>query len=131
MIVDTSALYAIVDAHDRNHRAALDVARLRAGTDSFSVTNYVVSEALSLVSRRLGMESARVLQRRAIQAADILWATPLEHAAAIEEFLDSGRAMSFVDCATMATMRSRGIDTIFTFDDDFARAGFTVLPEPS
>ena len=131
VVADTSALYAIVDACDARHAAALDFARLQAGIESFVVTNYVVSEALSLVSRRLGMDAARALQRGALQSSDILWTTPLEHAAGIEAFLASGRSPSFVDCATMATMRSRGLDTIFTFDDDFAQAGFATLPSPA
>ena len=129
ILVDTAALLALKDGDDRAHAMA-ERALDEIADRPLGITNYVVSETLSLVSRRLGMQHAREIQQHAIQAMTIMWTTPLEHAAAIEAFLDSGRAMSFVDCATMATMRSRGIDTIFTFDEGFARAGFTVLPSP-
>ena len=125
---DTSALYAMLDVHDSNHVAAVNAARALDDDVELTTTNYVVVEAFSLVSRCMGMDAVRALQRQGLQAMPIMWTSPLEHAAAIEAFLDSGRATSFVDCATMATMKSRGIDTIFTFDDDFSRAGFTVLP---
>ena len=130
VLVDTSAMYAMLDELDGNHSAAIEAARALGDDDALTTTNYMVVEAFSLVSRRLGMVPARELQRRALQAMEIIWTSPLEHAAATEAFLTSGRAMSFVDCATMATMRARRIDTILTFDEDFARAGFVVLPSP-
>lgn len=129
IVVDTAALLALQDRDDRAHRAALD-ALDDIGERQLFITNYIVSETLSLVGRRLGMDHARDIQQQAIQSMDILWTTPLEHAAAVDAFLDSGRSMSFVDCATMSTMRSRGLEAIFTFDEDFARAGFTVMPTP-
>lgn len=129
IVVDTSALFAVVDAHDDMHAAAIGAAAELAESDApLAISNYAVAEVLSLVSRRLGRETARVVQRNAIAPADVLWTSPLEHAAAVELFLESGRSLSFVDCATMAVMRARGLRTIFTFDDDFARAGFDVVP---
>ena len=129
VVVDTSALYAVVDADDaRHHDATTTWSRLAdAGDTELLITNYVVVEVISLISRRLGMEVARQVQRVAIAAMTTCWTTPLEHAAAMEAFLGSGRALSFVDCATMVTMRARELSTIFTFDDDFARAGFRTL----
>jgi uncharacterized protein len=127
IVVDTSALIATTDASDQHHAAALRALDL-VDDRPVSITNYVVSETLSLASRRLGMQHARDIQLHAIRAMEILWTTPLEHAAAVEAFLETGRSLSFVDCATMATMRARGLTTIFTFDEDFRRAGFEVVP---
>ena len=127
--MDTSAIYAVVDADDARHAAALaQWRRLSAAEVGLAIPNYVVVEVMSLVSRRLGMDIARRVQRVAVSAMRTCWTTPLEHAAAMEEFLDTGRAPSLVDCATMAMMRARGLTTIFTFDEDFDRAGFEVLP---
>lgn len=128
IVVDTSAFFAVVDASDRWHRVAVDrLTRIVRDGAEIATTNYVATETLALVSRRLGMRVAAATQRTAIARAELLFTTALEHAAAVEQFLDSGRSLSFVDCATMATMRSRGLTSIMTFDDDFARAGFDVL----
>lgn len=101
---------------------------IAATGEQVGVPNYVVAESLALIGRRLGMEAARAVQRRAIAPSRILWTTPIEHARAVEAFLESGKSLSFVDCATMVTMRTRGLTRIFAFDDDFRRAGFEVVP---
>lgn len=42
-----------------------------------------------------------------------------------------GLVLSFTDCTSFVVMRHFGITEAFTFDDDFRRAGFTVLPPPA
>jgi predicted nucleic acid-binding protein len=128
IVVDTSALFAVIDARDARHADAVaTLQQLAVQDEPTAIPNYVVAESLSLVHRRLGMEHARRLQRLLIAPAEILWTTPLEHATATEQFIESGRALSFVDCATIASMRARGLTRIFTFDEDFERVGFDVL----
>lgn len=129
IVVDTSAFLALLDDTDPHHARALGSMRELDEEDELpAVCAYAASESLSLVSRRFGMEPARRLQRRLLGACDLLVVSPLEHAAAVEAFLASGRSLSFVDCATMAVMRSRDLTRIFAFDEDFARAGFDVVP---
>lgn len=125
--LDTSAILALIDADDPHHAAARTIwHRVPQSGDELLAPNYVVSETLSLVSRRFGMARARGAQGL-MALASPLWITPIEHATATRDFLGSGRALSFVDCTTFTMMEMRGITTAFAFDDDFARAGFTLL----
>ena len=38
------------------------------------------------------------------------------------------KVLSFIDCTSFALMRERKLIEAFTFDSDFERAGFIVLP---
>lgn len=35
---------------------------------------------------------------------------------------------NITDCTSFAIMKIRGIDKVFSFDDDFERVGFKLLP---
>jgi predicted nucleic acid-binding protein len=127
VLIDTSALFALVDQRDDRHAEIIDALH-RHRDEEIAVTNYVAVETLSLAHRRLGMDAVRGLQRTAMTSLPMLWTTAIEHTHAVEAFLDSGRSLSLVDCSTMATMRARNIESIIAFDDDFRRAGFRVIP---
>ena len=38
------------------------------------------------------------------------------------------KRLSFTDCTSFVLMKRFGINSVFTFDDDFAQVGFTKLP---
>lgn len=127
VILDTSALFAVAQPDDPNHDTALDTISMLVRREAeLAVPNYVAAETLSLVARRLGMAAARRANLVLARAAT-LWITPVEHAVGTREFLQSGRALSFVDCTTFAIMRARGLTQAFAFDDDFERAGFELV----
>ena len=71
VFVDTSALFAILDADDQNHEQAKQawVSLITQGTD-LVCTSYILVEAFALVQRRLGMEAVRVLQEDMAWLAD-------------------------------------------------------------
>jgi predicted nucleic acid-binding protein len=124
IVVDTSAIHALLTPRDPHHgEAARILGRIASEGSELLFPNYVVSETFALLMRRFGMPATRAANT-VISRGTILWTTPLEHAAATHEFLNSGRRLSFVDCATFATMRSRKLTTAFAFDEDFAAAGF-------
>lgn len=64
VFVDTSALYALLDADDKNHERAK-----RAWLEwiyqpiRFISSNYILLESLALIQRRLGMEAVRGFQK--------------------------------------------------------------------
>ena len=67
VFVDTSALYAILDADDENHERAGRLWRdLVAQETQLVSSNYVLLETLSLVQHRLGMRAVRSLQEQGI-----------------------------------------------------------------
>ena len=122
-------MFAIIDGSDPNHtRAVSSIGAFQERDAHPCILNYTIGEVFSLVSRRLGMTATRQAQS-VIARCEVLWTTAIEHSAATTMFLASGRTLSFVDCATIAVMRQRNLDTIFAFDEDFERAGLTVVPD--
>lgn len=39
------------------------------------------------------------------------------------------KQLSFTDCTSFALMKSMGINDVFTFDEDFRKMGFNIMPE--
>lgn len=127
--VDTSVLYAVLDADDNRHHdatAALD-ATLRH--DRLVTTSYVVVETAALVQSRLGLPAVRDLLERLVPALDVEWVDRDLHEASVDAMLSAGRrAVSLVDHVSFEHMRRRRIRTAITLDRHFARAGFDVIP---
>ena len=64
VFVDTSALYAVLDADDDQHsRAIAEWHRLVRGTFSLVTTSYVLVETTALIQHRLGVDAARALDQ--------------------------------------------------------------------
>jgi uncharacterized protein len=61
ILVDTSALYAALDADDDYHFAARNRWEQLLRDGASLLTTYVVVETTALVQRRLGMPAVRVL----------------------------------------------------------------------
>ena len=128
IFVDTSALYALLDADDINHAAARSA--FEALRDAELTTHaYVVVESLALVSRRLGRDAALHLIDDLLPVIRIEPVDTTLHAMSLTAFRDANTPrVSFVDRTSFAFMRLHGIEVAFAFDHDFARAGLGVLP---
>jgi len=130
VFVDTSALLAVLDADDANHRAAKRVWESRLSADDTLLShNYVLVEASALVLRRLGLEALRVLESDIVPILRVIWVTRDIHAAAASaHLLAARRSLSLVDCASFEIMRRTGIRTAFAFDRHFREYGYELLP---
>jgi len=125
--VDTSALFAIVDADDVRHDDASRILKVvLERREQLVTTRYVEVETFALVQARLGMRSVSRVE-------DLLNAIRIErvedtiHAQAKGMFLaQSRRKLSFVDCTSFAFMRASGILHAFAFDAHFREFGFTL-----
>lgn len=128
-LVDTSALYALLDEDDQNHEAA---AAWFATVDAGEVLvshSYVVVETAALVQRRLGADAVRTLFDALIPAMSILYVDDVLHSRAVAAYLAAlRRHVSFVDWVSFQLMRDAALDRAFAFDTDFARERFTVVP---
>ena len=127
--MDTSALYALVDADDEAHDRAKATFR-RIGESEDLVTHaYVAVEALTLAQRRLG---AAAVRRIAGELLPYLTTLPVDegtHDSAIAALLAAlPTRVSLVDFVSFQLMRERSIARAFTFDADFGTAGFRTLP---
>jgi predicted nucleic acid-binding protein len=132
ILVDTAALYALIDAADPNHRrATAALQELRVSDESLLTHEYVVVETTALLQRRLGLEAVRRLVDDLLPLVEIAWVDEPTHVEAREALLAGGRrAVSLVDWVSFLVMRRHGVRRAFTFDDDFAVEGFEVLPAP-
>ena len=130
VFVDTSALYATLDADDLNHdRAAVQWRRLVEGQTPLVTTNYAMVETTALLQHRIGIDAIRLFQEDVRPILGVEWVTESEHAAGMASVLAVGnRRLSLVDCVSFAVMRGRGIRDAFAFDRHFSEQGFTCLP---
>lgn len=133
ILVDTSALYAVLDRDDQNHPVAQATwARLLQDDETLLVTNYGVVETTVLVQHRLGMDAVRVLCGDVLPALHVHWITESDHMHAQNALLATDRRrLSLVDCSSFHVMRSRMVRTAFAFDAHFREQGFDVLPGTS
>lgn len=130
VLVDTSALYAYLDAADEQHTLALD--RMRRLFDSVAANeraalthSSVVVESVALVQRRLGMEAVRDLLDNVLSPIEVRFVDADLHTRAVVALLAADRRdISLVDWTSFELMRELRIDHALAFDDDFADHGF-------
>lgn len=130
ILVDTSALLAVMDANDQHHeRARAAWEQLVVGEDSLLCTNYILVETFALLQSRLGLAAVRAFQDDVVPLLRIEWLEAQGHQRSVAALLIAGRRqLSLVDCASFDAMRLLGLTTAFTFDRHFAEQGFQCVP---
>lgn len=120
---DSSAVLALLDADDADHRAAAAIAREIASERRPSfITNYVEVETHALLLRKLG----RALAREWLLSAGlpVIRVSPQEERRA-KELLEnySDKDWSLCDSISFAVISSRNVDAAFSFDRHFLQFG--------
>jgi predicted nucleic acid-binding protein len=130
IFVDTSAIYALLDADDCNHnRARTTWTGWLDHPVPLVCSNYVLLESIVLIQRRLGIVAVRRFHEEMAPLFHIHWVNDDLHAVGIGTLLAAGRCdLSLVDCTSFELMRRLGIRTAFAFDHHFAEQGFDLLP---
>jgi predicted nucleic acid-binding protein len=130
IFIDTSALYALMDADDRNHERARDAwAQWLDQPIQFLTSNYVLLESLALIQHRLGIQAARQFDEELMPVLRVHWIDAELHATALKMVLAIGqRDLSLVDCTNIELMRRLGHRTIFAFDRHYPEQGLTQVP---
>ncbi len=128
--VDTSALYALLDADDDNHLvAAAWFSESVATSMEFLTHSYTVVETTALVHHRLGAGGVRDLIDGLLPSLTVEYVDAALHARATAAYLASlARKVSFVDRVSFQLMREAALDQAFAFDRDFAHEGFALVP---
>jgi predicted nucleic acid-binding protein len=129
IFVDTSALYALMDADDNNHEKARNLwARSLQQVDQFATSNYVLVESIALIQHRLGMEATRLFQEELVPILQVHWVDGELHTIAMKVLLGAGRRdLSLVDSTSFEIMRELGLQSVFAFDKHFTEQGFATL----
>ncbi len=127
VLVDTSAVYALVDRDDAFHRKAVAILRAmpRRGLTPI-LTNFIVAESHALLLSRMGAAIARrwLLE----QAWQIEAVQPQDEDAAreiIRKYTD--KSFSYTDATSFAVMTRMGIGSAFGCDPHFQQYGFKRL----
>jgi predicted nucleic acid-binding protein len=129
VLVDTSALFAVLSTRDMHHEAAREWF-VSAGSDLERLVthNYVVLESSALVRSRLGTGAMRTLFEEVLPVAEVVFVDESMHRAAVASCLANPGGPSLVDRVSFLVMRDRGVRRAFAFDKDFGRAGFETVP---
>jgi uncharacterized protein len=127
VFVDTSALFALLDADDAGHGLALPA--WKGGIDEcagFVTTNYIVVETIAIAQRRLGIHAVRTLIDEMLPMIDTIWVTDADHSTGLSLLLMAARRhLGLVDCVSFTVMRRLGIREYLGLDPHFEEQGFT------
>ena len=127
IFVDTSALYALLDADDHEHAAAAAIwPELLDGP--LRTHSYVLVETMALVQSRLGLDAVRTVATDVLPVLSIRWVDQRLHESATTALLAAARrGCSLVDWTSFEVMRAEHIGAAFAFDDDFLDQGFNLV----
>ena len=127
VLVDTSAIFALLDRSDTLHPAAQDVlADLRRRRISPLLTNFIVAESHALLLNRLNADIAR---RWVLGNAWLIERASEGDEARARAILRqySDKTFSYTDATSFAVMERLGVKAAFAFDPHFRQYGFQVL----
>lgn len=126
VFVDTSAIYAVLDAGDEYHVSAKEKwQELLNGSEPLICTNYILIETIALLQSRLGLDAVRAFQEDILPLLAVEWVDESAHAAAMSSLITAARrGLSIVDCISFDLMRRLGIHATFSFDKHFSEQGF-------
>jgi predicted nucleic acid-binding protein len=122
VVVDTSALFALLDRRDAHHASA--VAFWTDPDDEDLVTHaYVVVESVALVRSRLGVAAVVALVDDLLPAIRVEMVDRALHEASLADVRRIGGGTSLVDRVPLAFAARHGIVRGFAYDADLAVAG--------
>ena len=120
--VDTSAIYAILDRDDHEHKLAKETWGLLLNLRETLITsNYVLVECCALAQHRLGLEAVRTIEEDMRPMMKVQWVDQQVHTIAMAA---RRRKLSFVDCSSFEVMRQHHVRRAFAFDQHFVEEGF-------
>jgi predicted nucleic acid-binding protein len=129
ILVDTSALLALLDADDPRQES-VRAAFAEHPDDELITHGYIVAESIAVARRRLGIDAVTALLDDVLPAIAVLPVDPAAHTTAQARYrasLPSG--VSFVDQVSFVVIEREAIDTAIVLDADFVRPGLTVIPQ--
>jgi hypothetical protein len=128
--MDASAWIALYDASDGNHSAALSKQqRIREEKALIYTSDYVFDEAITRIRYSAGHSAAVRLGELILnsQTVNLLNVSETVRQTAWLMFRQyDDKRWSFTDCASFVLMKTYRIQYAFSFDQDFAQAGFLI-----
>ena len=130
VVVDTSALFALLDRGDAHHSSA--VAFWTDPDDEDLVTHaYVVVESVALVRSRLGPAAVVALVDDLLPGVRVEMVDRPLHEGSLADHRRIGGGTSLVDRVTVAFAERHGIGRAFAYDADLVASGLASVTTPS
>lgn len=131
IVVDTSALYALVDRNDPNHLQAAAFLRTQSIQNNLLISNHVFDEIMTLCKIRLGITVCLQLGMRIRNSAlikTVIFGAEEEMATwrLFGQYRD--KEWSYTDCASFVLAQQCKTSFAFTFDHHFAQMGLKMMP---
>lgn len=127
VMVDTSAVYALLDKSDQMHeKAKTCLSRLAQTNSEIVLTNFIIAECHALLSSRLNHEIARNWLENLCWPVERVTEDDEKRAAKIIIFYKD-KSYSYTDATTFAVMERLGLDTAFAYDKHFSQYGFVQM----
>src|SRR5262245_55682048 len=132
VFVDTSALVGkLLESDERHSRAQETMRRLLRDGRELLTTDYVFDEVVTRVRGRATHEDAvragdSILSSTVIEVIDVDSGLRKEAWRLFKKYRD--QMLSFTDCTSFAVMGKFSLREVFTFDDDFSKVGFEIVP---
>lgn len=127
ILVDTSAVYALIDRDDTHHRRATAILRTlpRRGLTPL-LTNFIIAESHALLLSRLGADTARDWLLTQIWPIEPVNPTDEKKAREIiQRYVD--KTFSYTDATSFAVMERLHLGEAFAFDPHFQQYGLKLL----
>ena len=126
--IDTSALIALSDKKDKNHKKAVLYFKMAVKRGVlFVLGKHVLIEYIDGVAKRIGKKKAIEELNSIIESRLLLieWENKKDWAQAIEYFKKyRDQKIDLTDCLSFSIMERMDIKVAFTFDCDFQTHGF-------
>ena len=129
IVADTSGLFSLFSANDRNHQIAIDESRrIEINNDLFLIPSDVITELVNILGKKVGHPQALKRAKQIIgNYEDIVESTDFRRMHALQIFSKQKESVSFTDCIVMAVASEYKTRYIFGFDDAFHKNGYTRL----
>lgn len=131
VFADTSAFYALLVRTDASHEPVRKAFTTVLDDDRpVWTTSFVIVETMALLQHRIGLQAARDLDDDLLPLVRVEWVDESLYRLGTERlWREDRRQLSLVDAISFEFMRTHDIRTALAVDPDFAKAGFTVIPE--
>jgi len=127
VMVDSSAFLALYNSGDPAHKSLTrSVNKLAEHRSGLITTNFILSEAYTLIGCRLSFDDARTWLKKIDVPVEYVSPADEEDARQILQNYDD-KEFSYVDATTFTVMERLQIKTALTLDSDFEQYGFQVL----
>lgn len=129
VLIDTSAIVAILNRADENHSRALTLMqKARAQRIKLFMTNFLVGETYATLLSRIGLYAAREwLMNNDIPVIRAMAKDEQEAKGIIIKYRD--KDFSYVDAISFTVMKRLKMSIAFAFDDHFQQFGFKLYSD--